>query len=171
MSTKNQKNTVEVPEVKMEVKMEVKRTHRTIPQGPRTIVHEQGELTPTGVSELNSPLTPDLTPYYNFYCLNTELCVDLKTILRSDRRAKNNKDYPGLLTRNGREHFTFIETQPTTARRNPQLFKGKYITITRWDDGSLHPNFRPMPANISVEHYAFEVYRELYKALKGLVEE
>ena len=95
----------------------------------------------------------------------------MKTILRSDRRAKTNKDYTGVLTRDGEEHFTFIETQPTTARRNPQLFKGKYITITRWADGSLHPNFRPMPANISVEHYAFEVYRELYKALKGLVEE
>jgi hypothetical protein len=25
--------------------------------------------------------------------------------------------------------------------------------------------------NFSVEHYAFNVYRELYKALKGLVEE
>ena len=102
---------------------------------------------------------------------NTELCVDLKTILISDRRAKTNKDYPGLLTRDGREHFTFIETQPTTAKRNPQLFKGKYITITRWADGSLHPNFRPMPENMSVSNYAFNVYRELIGALKGLVEE
>ena len=101
---------------------------------------------------------------------NTELCVDLKTILRSDRKAKNNKDYPGVLRRDGREHFTFIETQPTTAKRNPQLFKGKYITITRWADGSLHPNFRPMPADTNVEHYAFCVYRELLGALKGLVE-
>jgi hypothetical protein len=105
-----------------------------------------------------------------FNC-NTELCVDLKTILISDRRAKTNKDYPGLLTRNGREHFTFVETHPATAKRNPQLFKGKYITITRWADGSLHPNFRPMNmAGFSVEHYAFEVYRELIGALKGLVE-
>ena len=102
---------------------------------------------------------------------NTELCIDLKTILRSDRKAKQNKDYPGVLRRDGREHFTFIEMQPTTTKRNPQLFKGKYITITRWADGSLHPNFRPMPADMSVEHYAFNVYRELYKALKGLVEE
>jgi len=57
--------------------------------------------------------------------------------------------------------------------RNPQLFKGKYITITRWADGSLHPNFRPMKtgAGFRVEHYAFNVYRELIGALKGLVEE
>ena len=107
------------------------------------------------------------TKSFNF---TTELCVDLKTILRSDRKAKTNKDYMGVLTRDSRDHFTFIETQPTTAKRNPQLFRGKYITITRWADGSLHPNFRPMPANTSVEHYAFNVYRELYKALKGLVE-
>ena len=82
------------------------------------------------------------------------------------------KDYTGVLTRDGREHFTFIETPPTTAKRNPQLFKGKYITITRWADGSLHPNFRPVKidGNFSVEHYAFNVYRELIGALKGLVE-
>ena len=102
---------------------------------------------------------------------NTELCIDLKTILRSDRKAKTHKDYPGVLTREDEEHFTFIETQPTTAKRNPQLFKGKYITITRWADGSLHPNFRPMPENMSVSNYAFNVYRELIGALKGLVEE
>ena len=105
---------------------------------------------------------------------NTELCIDLKTILRSDRKAKNNKDYQGVLTRDGEEHFSFVETQPTSAKRNPRLFRGKYITITRWADGSLHPNFRPMPnvgAGFRVEHYAFEVYRELFRALKGLVEE
>jgi hypothetical protein len=101
---------------------------------------------------------------------NTELCVDLKTILISDRRAKRQKDYTGVLTRDSREHFTFIETQPKTTKRNPQLFRGRFITVTRWDDGSLHPNFRPMPENMSVSNYAFEVYRELYKALKGLVE-
>ena len=105
------------------------------------------------------------------YSRNTELCVDLKTILISDRRAKMRKNYTGVLTRDGKEHFTFIETQPTTAKRNPQLFKGKYITITRWADGSLHPNFRPMPTNMSASNYAFEVYRELLGALKGLVEE
>ena len=42
---------------------------------------------------------------------NTELCIDLKTILRSDRKAKTHKDYPGVLTRDGREHshdYAFI---------------------------------------------------------------
>ena len=52
------------------------------------------------------------------------LCIDLRTILRSDRKAKTHKDYPGVLTRDGREHF---------------------------------------------HDYAFNVYRELLGALKGLV--
>ena len=73
---------------------------------------------------------------------NTELCIDLKTILRSDRKAKTHKDYPGVLTRDGREHFTFIETVPQApCRRNLRVFDGKYITITRRSDGSLWPNF------------------------------
>ena len=105
---------------------------------------------------------------------NTELCIDLKTILTSDRRAKMRKDYPGVLTRDGREHFTFIETVPQApCRRNLRVFDGKYITITRRSDGSLWPNFKAMrlEVGLSVEHYAFEVYRELLGALKGLVEE
>ena len=102
------------------------------------------------------------------------LCIDLRTILRSDRKAQTPKDYPGVLTRDGREHFTFIETVPQAlCRRNPRVFDGKYITITRRSDGSLWPNFKAMRmgAGLSVEHYAFEVYRELLGALKGLVEE
>ena len=69
----------------------------------------------------------------------------------------------------------FIETVPMTAgKRNPHVYVGEYITVTRRDDGSLRPNFKPMPklgANLSVDNYAFEVYRELRGALKGLVEE
>ena len=32
-------------------------------------------------------------------------------------------------------HYTFVETLPQTEKRNPQVFVGKYITITRRDDG------------------------------------
>ena len=112
---------------------------------------------------------------------STELCCDVKTILHSDRTLKTGKDYQGVLRRDhGADidefrcrdaHYTFIETLPWTAKRNPRVYKGKYITITRRPDGSLKPNFRPLPANMSVERYAFEVYRELRQALTGLVEE
>ena len=106
-----------------------------------------------------------------FNC-NTELCIDLKTILRSDRKAKTHKDYPGVLTRDGREHFTFIETVPQApCRRNLCVFDGKCITITRRSDGSLWPNFKAMRmgAGLSIEHYAFGGYRELHQALKSLL--
>ena len=65
----------------------------------------------------------------------------MKTLLRSDVRMKVGKDYQGVL---------------------------------RSDDGSLRLNFKPMPklgADLSVDNYAFEVYRELRQALIGLVEE
>ena len=72
------------------------------------------------------------------------------------------------------EHFTFVETATHQAvRRNPRIFSGRYITVTRWADGSYHPNFRPMPMreDLSLERYALGVYNELCMALGGLVEE
>ena len=114
---------------------------------------------------------------------NTDLGCDVKTILRSDVRMKVSKEYQGILCRDAEgitdeflcrdPHYTFIETLPWRARRNPRLFNGKFISITRQGDGSLRPNFKPMKTDkcFSVERYAFGVYRELYKALKGLVGE
>ena len=134
-------------EVKLEVKKEVKREVKLFELDdttrPQTIVHEQGSLTPTSVSELTSSLTPNLTPHY----INTELCIDLKTILTSDRRAKMRKDYTGVLTRDGREHFTFIEEASEMKRtavvsRNPIVYAGACINVHRRNDGSLYPTFR-----------------------------
>ena len=111
---------------------------------------------------------------------NTDYGCDVKTILRNDRTMRRGKDYQGVLRLDhdasideflARDaHYTFIETEPWTAKRNPRVYKGKYITITRRPDGSLKPNFRPLPANMSVERYAFQVYCELHGALTGLVE-
>lgn len=115
--------------------------------------------------------------------VNTELCIDLKTKLQNEVLMKPGKEYHGILRHDipSEEfdfddcHYTFIETLPSTAsKRNPHVYVGEYITVTRRDDGSLRPNFKPMPklgANLSVDNYAFEVYRELREALKGLVEE
>ena len=104
--------------------------------------------------------------------INTDLCVDLKTFLRTDRITQLGKDYAGLLTRDGEDHYSFVETMPWTNKRNPYVFRGKYITITRKDDGTLSPHFRPirMGKGFSLERYAFEVYREIRKGLDGLVE-
>ena len=116
---------------------------------------------------------------------NTELGCDVKTLLRSDKRMLVNKAYSGVLRLDSEAdidefrcrdaHMTFIETVPITAgKRNPHVFDGEHITITQRDDGSLRPNFKPMPKlglNMSVDNYTFEVYRELRQGLNGLIEE
>ena len=113
---------------------------------------------------------------------NTDLAVDLKTVLRSDRSMKKSKEYQGVLRldsdaeiedfRCRDAHYTFIETMPWRAKRNPRIFNGKYISITRQADGSLRPNFKPMKVdeNFSVVKYATGVSNELLWALEGLVE-
>ena len=104
---------------------------------------------------------------------NTELCIDLKTILTSDRRAKMRKDYPGVLTRDGREHFTFLENAPERKnRRHPHVYQGYCINVNRKDDGTLYPTFRHPEYT---KHYAFKDFcREAGEELlmvAGLVEE
>ena len=115
---------------------------------------------------------------------NTDLGCDVKTILRSDKRMKVGKDYQGVfrldeeaivdedLSRDS--HYTFIETvRPNARKRNPQVFNGKFITITRRSDGTYHPNFKPVNIGpgFNTEAYILCVYLEMRRATKGLVEE
>ena len=114
---------------------------------------------------------------------STELSVDLKTILRSDVRMKTGKAYQGVLRRDSYAeiedfrchdpHFTFTETAPWFSKRNPRVFVGEHISVTRRDDGTLRLNFRPLKTDghFSVERYALAVYNEICMALYGLVEE
>ena len=113
---------------------------------------------------------------------STELCVDLKTYLRSDVVMKTSKEYQGVLRRDSDAeiedfrchdpHYTFVETMPWLSRRNPRVFSGKFINVTRREDGSLRLNFRPlkMDGDFSVERYALYVYNEICIALEGLIE-
>ena len=117
----------------------------------------------------------------NGWHTNTDLGCDIKTILHSDRKMKTGKEYQGVLRLDAEgvveeylsrdSHYTFIETLPWSMKRNPRVFNGKYISITRQDNGTLRLNFKPMKVDdgFSVERYAFGVYRELHKALEGLV--
>ena len=114
---------------------------------------------------------------------NTDLAVDLKTVLHSDRSMRIGKEYQGVLRLDSEAeiedfrcrdaHYTFVETvRQRTEKRNPRVFCGKYITVTRRDDGSLRPNFRPMMVNrdFSVYRYALGVFNELMWALEDLIE-
>jgi hypothetical protein len=144
--------------------------HRDVREGIYTTIKKMKKV-------FNANETADLNGWHK----NTDLAVNLKTVLHSDTSMRTGKDYQGVLRRDWDAeiedfrcrdaHYTFIETVRMTAdRRNPHVFYGKYITITRRPDGTLRPNFKPMPAGMSVDNYAFEVYRELRGALKGLVE-
>ena len=112
---------------------------------------------------------------------NLELCIDLKTMLQNDVLMKPGKDYPGILRREipsdefdfDDNRYSFTETIRSTAgKRNPHVFDGKYITVTRRDDGSLRLNFKElkMGAGFKVERYALGVYNEICIAIGGLIE-
>ena len=98
---------------------------------------------------------------------NTELCVDLKTLLFNDRRAMIEKPYDGTLVRDRKDHFVFTESMPEPARKpHPKVYVGKHITVSRWPDGSLHPNFRTMDARMPITKYAKAVCKELVTGLR-----
>ena len=121
------------------------------------------------------------TPEQQGWNKNNELCMDVTTYLRSDKRMKAGKNYQGVLRRDVtcdefcyNERMTFIETSnQKRVKRNPHVFEGQHITVTRRDDGSYHPNFRPIQIGngFCVADYATSVANELLWALEGLVEE
>ena len=145
------------------------------------------EVFPESTLVMKTSITTHAADYNNKengWHRNTEFSCEVKTVLHSDRRMKPGKEYTGMLRLDNDaitedyyyrdSHYTFVETLPTTAgKRNPHVFRGKYITITRRDDGSLRPNFKPMKigAGFSIDSYAIGVCDELRQALTGLLEE
>ena len=112
---------------------------------------------------------------------NTELCIDLKTKLQNDLLMKPGKDYPGILRREiPSEEFGFDDVRysftesinSTAGKRNPHIFDGEYITVTRRNNGTYRPNFKPMKidADFSLDQYASSVANELLWALMDLIE-
>ena len=104
---------------------------------------------------------------------NTDLCVDLKTQLCYDRIAMIGKDYLGVLSRDQEFHYTFKEVPSVLVpvKRNPRVFVGKTITVTRRDDGSYRLNFRPtrLDRRLDIARYATTVGNEVLWALTSLV--
>ena len=114
---------------------------------------------------------------------NTETFVDLKSLLRSERVLQPGREYNGVLRRelpgedNAFEdwHYTFLETLPTKGcHRNPRLYDGAFITMTRNLTGGLRLNFRRClkpGEDFSLDEFIGAVADELRDALEGLVEE
>ena len=109
---------------------------------------------------------------FNFYP-NTELGINLKLITREPGRMPVGKYLDGMITCDSEDHYTFLETLPPTAyKRNPRVYNGKFITVTRKKDGSLQPNFKPIKEwnDFSALAYAKGVANELLWAFESLLE-
>lgn len=108
---------------------------------------------------------------------NTDLCVDVKTFLRHDRIAKIGKNYTGVLCHDKDDHYAFVETGLTAANaniRNPHIFEGKYINVTRrMRDGHVRFNFKEVDFGVGFNplSFAIAVMKEILKAFKCLGEE
>ena len=105
---------------------------------------------------------------------DTHLDVDLKLISREPGRMPVGAYLDGVITRDGEDHFCFIQNDEEKKRlvvtqRNPHVYLGKRINVNRKDDGSLYPTFN-RPRYISFNNFCREAAEELI-AVAGLVGE
>ena len=105
---------------------------------------------------------------------NTDLCVDVKTFLLKDRVAQIGKEYQGILKKDLEDHYVFYEIlRRCLGKRNPHVFRGDFLTVTRRDNGTLRLNFKSVDIDEGFvpESYALGVANEIVNGLKGLIEE
>ena len=98
---------------------------------------------------------------------NTNLCVDLKTVMQKDPLLVEGQCYNGILTRDSDTHYRFEEAICKGRRpRNPKLFDGKHISMVRKSNGRYQIHMKAMGEKLDRENFAFEIYREVVSALK-----
>lgn len=100
---------------------------------------------------------------------NTNLCVDLKTIMQEDVLLTEGQCYRGCLTRDGEDHYLFEEEAHTIGhrhKRNPKLYDGKFVSLVHMQNGKYQVHMRTIDASSSVDKkdLAFSVYNELLAA-------
>lgn len=99
---------------------------------------------------------------------NTNLCVDLKTVLQNDAQVAEGKCYNGTLSRTDDEHYLFEESVTTSRqRRNPKVFDGQYLSMVHKPDGQYQYHFKSMPdlTRIDRDTLALGIYKEVVTAL------
>ena len=99
---------------------------------------------------------------------NTNLCIDLKTIMQEDALLKPGKSYRGVLSRTSEDHYLFEEAAPMTRHihRNPKLFNGRYVSLVHMQNGKYQVHMRTIDASTTLDgkDLAFQVYSELLDA-------
>ncbi len=100
---------------------------------------------------------------------NTNLCVDLKTIMQEDAILYEGHGYHGVLTRDGEDHYLFEEASHLTRsnQRNPKLFDGKFCSLVHMQNGKYKIHMRTFNASSigNGKAYAQKCYKELKEAL------
>ena len=99
---------------------------------------------------------------------NTNLCVDLKTVLQQDTLLAKGVPYHGVLTRNSADHYLFEEAVRYNrhGRRNPKLFDGNYCSLVHMQNGRYQIHMKTIEASSisDSQELAFNVYSELLNA-------
>jgi len=102
---------------------------------------------------------------------NTNLCIDLKTIMQEDAQLAEGQTYRGVLTRDSDDHFLFEEEAKTTGhrdKRNPKLFDGKFCSLVHMQNGRYQIHMKTIDASGALDRkdLAFKVYTELLNAFE-----
>lgn len=97
------------------------------------------------------------------------LCVDLKAMTQ-DTHFHPQESRTGILSMQDEDNFIFYEAEPQRERRNPRLWSGKMLNISRKSDGQLSVNFKPMrlEGQTNVEELIATIHLDLLKAKNDL---
>lgn len=99
---------------------------------------------------------------------NTNLCVDLKTVLQHDTVLSEGMPYNGVLIRDSDDHYLFEEAvrYHRHVRRNPKLFDGEFVSLVHMQNGRYQCHMKTINASsiTNRQELAFKVYTELLTA-------
>jgi len=101
---------------------------------------------------------------------NTNLCIDLKTILQEDTLLSEGRTYRGVLSRDSECHYLFeeeVKSSRSSCKRNPKLFDGKYCSLVHMQNGRYQIHMKTIDASSAHDRssLAFAIYSELIDAL------
>ncbi len=129
-------------------------------------------VTRVGSEEQYDPRTAE--DILNGFYPNTEPCINLKILSLEPGRMDIGAIIHGILTRDGDDHYTFLEdgdqknVSPT--QRNPHVYRGRFVNVNQSSDGTMYPTFnRPRYSKVFTFHdFCREAAAEL-QMVAGLV--
>lgn len=145
----------------------------SIEAGSRKQSHEPRRLSEV-LDEYFASNSPLARAYREHLFPHTELNVDLKLLTQKPGRMPEGKCLEGILAHDKEDRYVFTEMPLQAARRrNPQVFNGRYITVTQRRNGTYRVNMKPVEigGGFDVDGYALGVCNELLLALGCLVGE